>query len=305
LHSQSTTGSKIALDKRDAGTFFKSQSNPMTPNVRNLRPLARQALDRARAELASGTEERLRYAALELRQALEALTYDRGLAFSEFIPPEEYSTWQPRKLMNLLLEIDPSIEMTSTISFGRQIDADTSVPPEAMQTLGTDFALTLKDLKTHYDALGNYLHVPSLEQLISGKLPDMAKLHERCVTLISIVERVLSSTIWNPTFGSTTTMPACMNEECKKPVRKRIPMGTKSIEARCFACQAEYTIVQEEDGRWCWTPKWISAHCTTPECKEEFNLWPFEVKPGTNWRCRGCGTQHRIALGVERLPEPQ
>lgn len=36
---------------------------------------ARQQLARARAELASGDDERLKYAALELREAMESLTY--------------------------------------------------------------------------------------------------------------------------------------------------------------------------------------------------------------------------------------
>jgi hypothetical protein len=96
--------------------------NQMSLGRPNLRPLARDALARARVELASGEEHRLRYAALELRLAMEALTYDRAAAFAELIPPEEYKTWQPRKLMAVLLEIDPAIGMTSTISIGRQPD---------------------------------------------------------------------------------------------------------------------------------------------------------------------------------------
>lgn len=69
----------------------------MTIDSPNFRQSAREAIVRAKEELATGNLHRLRYAALELRDAMEALTYDRALAFKDEIPPEEYKTWQPRK----------------------------------------------------------------------------------------------------------------------------------------------------------------------------------------------------------------
>ena len=76
-------------------------------------------------------------------------------------------------------------------------------PRKNMKLLGTDVVFTLADLKAHYDALGSYLHMPSLEQVQSGKLPNPAKLRERCGVVISLVERVLSSQVWNSTLGVT------------------------------------------------------------------------------------------------------
>jgi hypothetical protein len=119
---------------------------------------------------------------------MEALTYDRALAFKELIPPEEFRTWQPRKLMGALLEIDPLIGMTTTtVSIGPEGMQN----PEKMITLGTDFALTLKDLKFHYDALGSYLRIPSLEQIQSGNLPDPLRLRERCEELGSKLNKCI------------------------------------------------------------------------------------------------------------------
>ncbi|MBK9604912.1 MAG: hypothetical protein IPO58_00150 [Betaproteobacteria bacterium] len=99
---------------------------PISPP--NFRQLARESLARTKAELAANDPHRLRYAALELRDAMEALTYDRALAFQDYIPPEEYKTWQPRKLMMLLLDIDSSIGMTSTISFGLEEEYGAPAP---------------------------------------------------------------------------------------------------------------------------------------------------------------------------------
>ena len=72
----------------------------------NYRNEARLRRDAAKHELATGDDTRLRYAALELRMSMEALTYDRALAFKAEFPPNEYETWQPKKVMFVLLEIN-------------------------------------------------------------------------------------------------------------------------------------------------------------------------------------------------------
>ena len=46
----------------------------------NYRNLARTHLKSAEDELGTNSQQRLKYAALELRMAMEALTYDRALA---------------------------------------------------------------------------------------------------------------------------------------------------------------------------------------------------------------------------------
>src|SRR5690348_11354513 len=146
----------------------------MRTNTLDFRRAASESLIRAKAELAANDSFRLRYAALELRDAMEALTYDRAIAVKDDIPPEEYKTWQPRKLLALLVDIDPSIGQTATISIGIETEPGEPAPPEKMQLLGTDFVFTLADLKTHYDAVGSYLHMPSLDQILSGNVPDQA-----------------------------------------------------------------------------------------------------------------------------------
>ena len=92
------------------------------------RGAASNALVRAKAELASTDAHRIRYAALELRFAMEALTYDRALAYEEEIPPSEYNTWQPRKVMSLLLEINPTADKDSSVTIG--LEETFGVPPD-------------------------------------------------------------------------------------------------------------------------------------------------------------------------------
>ncbi|CAK0740277.1 hypothetical protein CCP1ISM_1180002 [Azospirillaceae bacterium] len=184
---------------------------------RNFRSEACAALTRAKEELGSNDDNRLKYAALELRLAMEAVTYSRALALKDEIPPEEYKTWQPRKLMQVLHDIDPRLGMTKIIRIGRQDDIHTPAPPERMRTAGTDVVFELKHLKKHYDAIGSYLHMPSLDQATKDQSQAFVKLRKRCQCIAELLDRVLSSSIFNSTFGTFSTLPQCMNNDCMKP----------------------------------------------------------------------------------------
>jgi len=264
--------------------------------------MAQSALTRAKAEIASGETHRLRYAALELRDALEALVYDRARALRAEIPPQEYATWQPRQLMRVIADIDPKLGMTSILRVAQEEKLGQRPPPGAYQTLGTDHVVTIAELKATYDKLGSYLHMPSLAQLQKQATPDPAKLKALCDEVIAIVERVVSSRVWNSTLGVFATLDACMNEECGKPIRKRIPAGQTELDVKCFHCAAEYKITSQAGGRVLWMPKQIDAECSAPQCKQTMPLWPHELLPGTNWRCKACGTHNRIDLGVTAMP---
>src|SRR5450830_563580 len=82
---------------------------------------ARQALARAKALLAQGDDQALRYAALELRLTLEAIAYDRLHDYRRDVPPSVYETWQPPKVLRLLLEIDPRADTPQTVKIARNL----------------------------------------------------------------------------------------------------------------------------------------------------------------------------------------
>jgi len=275
----------------------------MTMDEHDLRSSARESVARARAEISSGVPHRYKYAALELREAMEALTYSRALAFKDFLPPEEYNTWQPRKLMSVLIDIDPSIGWSSSLAFIAEAKLG-QIPSEGIwSALGKETVLTMADIKGHYDALGSYFHVPSLEQVKSGRLPDFSRLRQRCETLADIIDQVLASRVWNITLGVTSTLPECANEKCKKPIRKRIPTGKDSLEVQCFECKAEYLITRDPDNKVNWKPKMTDIRCSTPTCSRTMPLWPTEIRPGTHWQCAECGVNNQIALAVGRIED--
>jgi hypothetical protein len=155
---------------------------------------------------------------------------------------------------------------------------------------------TLADLKKHYDAIGSYLHMPSLDQIEQGNVPDVTRLRGRCETVIALLDAVLDSRIFNSTLGQFSCLEKCMR--CETPIRRRIPADQTSVEVTCFECKAEYAITQNEDGTTLWHPKMEKISCRTPGCDQTTALWCDEIHPGVNWKCTGCGEHWIIHLGI-------
>ncbi|MES0174441.1 hypothetical protein [Mesorhizobium sp. M0006] len=258
---------------------------------------AREYLASAKAELASSDNRRLKYAALDLRFAVEALTFDRATAYKSEMPPAEFETWQPRKLMALLLEIDPSADKDSTIAVG--IEETYGVLAPVMQSLGTESVFNLALLKKHYDALGNYLHVPTLRQMQNAP-PSLDKLRERCLEIAGYVEKVLASPVLNATFGNFATIE-CQN--CGATLRKRIPHGVHDVRAQCFVCPATYTITDAGDGQVAWQLDMVDVSCADKNCDQVIHILRSELKAGSAWECPGCQGRNTLMLAVSHEPK--
>lgn len=183
----------------------------MSPKI-NFRHIVKARLAQAKIELGSANDERLKYAALELRMAIEGITYDRAMAFKDEIPPSEFGTWQPKKLMQLLLDIDPDADQTVTVSFSEEITPD--VPTKEWHTLGTDRVFNLNSIRAHYDALGSFVHLLSIKQIESAQTHGLQKLRRRCDVIVAEIEKVLASPIYNMRSKNVVSLN-CMR--CEHP----------------------------------------------------------------------------------------
>lgn len=261
----------------------------------NFRHLARESVSRARAELASGDRARLKFAALELRMAIESVTYERVQSYRDEIPQAEYRTWQPKKLMQLLIDIEPRADKGSGIAYG--IEKVPGVAAKEMTSLGTEQVFGLRAIKAHYDALGSYVHMPTLNQLEEVGEPDLAKLHERCLTIIMLLDGVLSSPVFNINFGTFSSI-ACMNPDCGKTVRRRIPTGQSALSAACLDCGMDYKLSVDADGQCVWRPVLEDVLCPGPSCEVVFRVSPGELKAGRRLVCHACGGRFQIGLAL-------
>lgn len=263
--------------------------------ARDYRGEARTLLERARRELDSGDDKRLRYAALELRLAMEAITYDRAHAYRTEIPPQEYETWQPRKVLQLLLEIDPNVDKDSIVRFG--LEETPGEPPKEMRTLGSEKVLNLAALKKHYDALGSYLHMPTLKRQAEGDHPNSVKLRDRCDRIATDLENVLASPIFNVTLGQFATFDC---QRCHSKIRKRMLFEESQLDVKCFNCGAEYSVLKMNEGEVVAKPKTEEIECPGNGCKGKITLWHDELVVGTWWTCKDCSEAFELCMGIRR-----
>lgn len=259
------------------------------------RTRAKSAVSRARALLDSGNDDQLQYAALELRLAMEALTYDRAQAYAHEIPPEQMSTWQPQKLMEVLRDIEPIVDSSCTVRIGEE--PHPGGKPAEMHTLGTDTVFSLADLRKHYHAVGSALHMPTMVQMECAGALDAAKLRMRLEAVSQSLILSLNSPVWNATFAKFATLEC---HRCAKSIRKRMPLDQRIVEAKCFSCGAEYQLTALGDGKVLWEPHLQELACATTDCPEIFALWRDEIKVGTAWVCKQCQVGYRIDLNVFR-----
>jgi len=259
----------------------------------NYRHDARGFLKQAEDELGTDDDQRLKYAALELRMAMEAITYDRALAYKDEFPQSEYEKWQPRKVMSVLLDIDPMADKNSSLAVG--VEEEHGVPASELNFLGSEKVLNMATLKKHYDALGSYLHVQSIKQTRAGKPWNFDKQRSRCKEIATFVKDVLSSPVFNVTLGSFATIDC---EGCGKPIRKRVPHGKCEVQAECYECHASYTILDKGDGQVEWQPHQHEVDCAGNDCQNKIVVWRHEMEIGRCWTCPACEGRNTFSLGI-------
>jgi hypothetical protein len=86
----------------------------------DFRQVGSDCLQKAKELLKSDENENLVYAALELRMSMEAVIYNQAGLYKSELPENVMEIWQPKKLLEVLLEIDPNCDVSSTIAFGVQ-----------------------------------------------------------------------------------------------------------------------------------------------------------------------------------------
>lgn len=262
------------------------------------RNLARNALERAKNELSHDDTHRLRYAALELRMSLEAIIYERGGNYRAELPSQGLAVWQPRKLLNMLLELDPYADKSPTLSFG--LEEEYGKPAKEMKLLGTDRVLSLSEIKKYYDKLGSYLHTQTIEQVAQNKGPKHEGMVKRCNEVIRILEEVLSSPVFNTDLKVTSTI-ACAN--CGVNIVRRKPPQNETLIVKCIECPATYDMFSKDDETIEWVSRTQKVKCANQLCENKYNLYEKEVHVGTSWVCLDCSCKNEIVLSLQCEPK--
>lgn len=258
----------------------------------NYRSETRTHLKDAKSALGKSGAAEARSAALSLRMCMESLTYERAKLYKDDLPQDKYETWQPIKLMTQMIEIDPSADAEMSLSIGKQPNLEEA--PSEMHYVGTEKPLNLKTIKEHYNAIGSYLHVPTMKQLQEGKFRNEASLRKRCEVIIKEIEASLSSTMWNLDFKQSATMDC----SCGEMLTRRFKDGQDARVVSCHDCGALYTLVCAGKGKVEWHPHQTKVRCVAESCDCEFYIPDHQAKVGAIIECMDCPTEMVVALGV-------
>ncbi len=259
----------------------------------NYREIASASLERAKELLQDKQQHQYRYAALELRMALEALVYQRAGNYAKEINSDALNTWQPRKLLAMLLEIDPDADKSSSVSVG--LPGVLGEEPSAMHSLGEHRVLSMQQIKRYYDRIGSFLHTPTRRQMetLSEWEPKLLK---SCNELCAVIDKVLASPLTDLDFRLTAEL-AC--HRCKEVIIRRLPSQGGTVVARCANCDATYNVTSSQaSSDVIWEPRLKEIPCANPECKKVHKLWRDEIKPDARWNCGECHQQNKIVLVV-------
>lgn len=238
-------------------------------------------LKKAKYLIDSNRDEDLRYACLDLRSCIELACYEKFKLYIDEIPPELIKTWQPRRIMQHLKEIDPFVDANLTVAVAEY--SPNGIPVENMKAIGRHNAITFSFIKDTYDKLGSFIHVPVLIKqrevqckYFSGELRDYL-----LNKVVPEIERLCKSTL----DAQINEIVSFKCQECNK-VFKRSERSLKTFGCTsCSFCGAEYNVSYKK-GKAYIILKVMFYKCS--DCQAVNDIKKYQMKDGMEITCDQC-----------------
>lgn len=151
---------------------------------------------RAKALVALGDQSSLRYACLEIRQCIEAISYAKMFNFKKVVPEEQFSEWNPKKIYSFLLEMEPNADKDYTLKIYKE---GSNGAPNKLVFNEEHKTLTMNEIGKMYHKLGYYLHSPTIAKQPTYAT-DTLKLSETLKGYLIKLEGVVN-TSFDSNFG--------------------------------------------------------------------------------------------------------
>lgn len=114
----------------------------------------------------------LQYAALELRQCVESIIYEKLRVYKKYVPGVVFEKWQPQHASKMLLQFEPGADESFRMAIREE--HEDGVASETPVYVGEYRSLSLSWLEKNYNKLGSYLHVPHTRRP-EGRSPQSKK----------------------------------------------------------------------------------------------------------------------------------
>lgn len=238
--------------------------------------LTHQCVERAKALLEDSKQESLRYASLELRMGIEYLFYEILPLYSEELPDDITSKWQPQKIIDAILECDPDADKDSRMILSPHRTTEDGLKRSAIQF--QQKAPTKKLLRKYYHRLGFYLHSP-----IDLQQPDESKWRADLDKTIEALTEYKTSQI----ISNIRVLVEIECSYCGREIKRNKKGVEESGEMRCLdpKCGAIYDVSVDGD-KVHWQAK--QGHYDCPYCKERNYFSIGHLQDGFNVECVKC-----------------
>jgi transcription elongation factor Elf1 len=249
-------------------------------------------LKRAQLLLDQEDVSSLRYACLELRFCIEAVTYEKLNVYANYVPAKVFKKWQPHHALKMLLQFEPDAD--EDLSFCISPESELGKPTGNWINLGEYRTFKLNWLNKNYNRLGNYLH---MEQNSISLIEDEEKINKfknEIQEIASVLDHILNSDFVAPTIDIRVQFQC---QACGHLSVANETVLLKTNHAICINphCGAEYHATKENTERWSF--KMIGESFKCLKCTTTNWIESRFLNIGTNFKCRSCGEVHQIIAG--------
>ena len=241
---------------------------------------------RARTLIMAGDEASLGYAALEIRMAIERLFYRLLPSYREELPDDLLERWQPKQIIDALIDCDPDIEHDFTLTMAEERPGGGHGPAFLV---GQYKAVSRKLLRQYYHKIGSYLHAP-----MDDKRRDPAKMLSFLDAAATRVEEYCRKTTVISNVATFHTVQCVCGRTMKKNARA---VQTKPY-IRCpnDKCRAVFDLVKDDENRDEWKLRETEFVC--PQCKTSNFFGSHLIDSGVGFTCVECRQEYIFRAGL-------
>jgi DNA-directed RNA polymerase subunit RPC12/RpoP len=246
-------------------------------------------LERAQNILSSGDDNVLRYACLELRFCIEAITYEKLNAYSNYVPSKVFEKWQPNHALKMLLQFEPDAD--ENFSLYVSPESEPGKPTGNWINLGEHRTFRLGWLTKSYNRLGSYLHLRQKSVLPSEKNEELNAMRSALQEIASELGSIVNCDLIAPTLSLRIQFKC---QVCDQLSLTNVDVLRQTGHAICINphCGAEYHAVEDANGSWKFKLLAIEFKCLN--CGQSNWLENRRVDIGTKFKCRSCGDRHVV-----------
>jgi len=215
--------------------------------------------------------------------ALEQLAYDMLKFYTKHLPEDATENWQPGKVIDALVQYDPSLEEDYAVSI--RLDGQDA---SKAHLLGEHRKISGRYIKKHYNKLSSLIHVPTPKQA-KGERPSVSATREYLTQLLTEFEQMFSSTI--QLARAETLEFQCSG--CSGPIIRniRVLQSDPFINCPSAGCAARYECMKKDD-EWVVADHRVSIKCLS--CKESTAQYGSVLVEGRVYKCENCKAEHVV-----------